>query len=100
MVQGDCSCNGTVCKEGFGWIWKTADLALNAHRGDMWAEPCEHYPPENMVEIEGVGKIPPAPEGLPMKHLLTYLKNRKGARRAQGGWHSSELAMEGKRWNQ
>ena len=102
MVKGDCPCGGEKCKEGFGWIWRTADLALNAHRGDTWAAPCPDWPDEQRVFVTEVERyLPPAPEGITMEQLLHYLKESRASRQASSGWVKSESAAERSKggWN-
>ena len=74
-TDGPCPCGGTVCKNGFGWIWGSIqDLAGNIHSGRYDVKVCEMFPEELMEwDAEDGMFLPPPPPGMSIESIKGFM---------------------------
>mgnify|MGYP003117237832 CR=1 FL=1 len=75
---GPCTCGGTVCNRGFGWIMgKMSDLAGGFHSSKHNVSVCQLFPEDLMEwDVEDEIFLPPPPPGLGIKTLKRFMLSK------------------------
>jgi len=99
-ASGPCPCGGSVCKNGFGWVFgKIHDLSGNIHSGRYDVKVCSLFPLDLLIwDVEDEIALPPPPPGLNIETLKGFMGKFRGTekdlQRGDSGISTSEREFE------